>query len=56
MSVQTGDKAPKFKRPTDGGGECALADFKGKRLRALGGMGRAAKAIGAVPERLGVTS
>lgn len=26
-----------------------LADFKGKRLRALGGMGAAAKAIGAVP-------
>ncbi len=26
-----------------------LADFKGKRLRALGGMGKAAKAIGAVP-------
>lgn len=27
----------------------SVADFKGKRLRALGGMGRAAKAIGAVP-------
>lgn len=27
----------------------SLADFKGKRLRALGGMGLAAKAIGAVP-------
>ncbi len=27
----------------------SMADFKGKRLRALGGMGRAAKAIGAVP-------
>ena len=26
-----------------------VSDFKGKRLRALGGMGRAAKAIGAVP-------
>jgi TRAP-type C4-dicarboxylate transport system substrate-binding protein len=26
-----------------------VADFKGKRLRALGGMGRSAKAIGAVP-------
>ena len=26
-----------------------IADFKGKRLRALGGMGRSAKAIGAVP-------
>ena len=26
-----------------------VADFKGKRLRALGGMGRAAEAIGAVP-------
>lgn len=27
----------------------SVADFKGKRLRALGGMGRSAKAIGAVP-------
>jgi TRAP-type C4-dicarboxylate transport system substrate-binding protein len=27
----------------------SVADFKGKRLRALGGMGEAAKAIGAVP-------
>lgn len=27
----------------------SVADFKGKRLRALGGMGAAAKAIGAVP-------
>jgi len=26
-----------------------VSDFKGKRLRALGGMGRAAKAIGAIP-------
>jgi TRAP-type C4-dicarboxylate transport system substrate-binding protein len=26
-----------------------ISDFKGKRLRALGGMGRSAKAIGAVP-------
>ena len=27
----------------------SVSDFKGKRLRALGGMGRAAKAIGAIP-------
>ena len=27
----------------------SVSDFKGKRLRALGGMGRAARAIGAVP-------
>ncbi|MDD9904058.1 MAG: thioredoxin-dependent thiol peroxidase [Rhodospirillaceae bacterium] len=32
MSVEAGDKAPNFKGPTDGGGECKLADFKGKPL------------------------
>ena len=32
MSVEAGDKAPNFKGQTDGGGECKLADFKGKPL------------------------
>lgn len=32
MTVQTGDKAPDFKLPTDGGGTCALSDFAGKPL------------------------
>ena len=32
MTVQTGDKAPDFKLPTDGDGTCALSDFAGKPL------------------------
>ena len=32
MSIEAGDKAPNFKGQTDGGGECKLADFKGKPL------------------------
>lgn len=30
--VAAGDAAPKFKLPTDGGGEISLSDFKGKTL------------------------
>ena len=30
--VTTGDKAPAFKLPRDGGGEVSLADFKGQKL------------------------
>ena len=32
MTVQAGDKAPNFNRPTDGSGTCKLADFKGRPL------------------------
>lgn len=32
MTVQAGDKAPDFNRPTDGDGTCALSDFAGKPL------------------------
>ena len=32
MTVQLGKQAPDFSRPTDGGRECKLFDFKGKNL------------------------
>ena len=32
MTLEVGDKAPGFNLPTDGGGECGLADFAGKPL------------------------
>ena len=40
---------PQYEYMGKGTPPASIADFKGKRLRALGGMGRAAKAIGAVP-------
>ena len=30
VELKAGDKAPKFKLPSDGGGEVSLSDFKGK--------------------------
>ena len=32
MSLETGDKAPAFSMPTDGGGTVSLADLKGKNV------------------------
>ena len=40
---------PQYEYMGKGKPPAKVSDFKGKRLRALGGMGRAAKAIGAVP-------
>jgi TRAP-type C4-dicarboxylate transport system substrate-binding protein len=40
---------PQYEYMGRGKPPATIADFKGKRLRALGGMGRSAKAIGAVP-------
>ena len=40
---------PQYEYMGKGTPPAKVSDFKGKRLRALGGMGRAAKAIGAVP-------
>lgn len=40
---------PQYEYMGKGDAPATIADFKGKRLRALGGMGRAAKAIGAIP-------
>ena len=40
---------PQYEYMGKGKPPATVADFKGKRLRALGGMGRAAKKIGAVP-------
>lgn len=40
---------PQYEYMGKGDAPARIADFKGKRLRALGGMGRAARAIGAVP-------
>ena len=40
---------PQYEYMGKGKPPASVADFKGMRLRALGGMGRAAKAIGAVP-------
>ena len=40
---------PQYEYMGRGKPPASVADFKGKRLRALGGMGAAAKAIGAVP-------
>lgn len=40
---------PQYEYMGKGKPPATIADFKGKRLRALGGMGRAARAIGAVP-------
>ncbi len=40
---------PQYEYMGRGKPPASVADFKGMRLRALGGMGRAAKAIGAVP-------
>lgn len=40
---------PQYEYMGRGDAPKSVADFKGKRLRALGGMGKAAKAIGAVP-------
>ena len=40
---------PQYEYMGRGKPPASVADFKGKRLRALGGMGRAAKAIGAIP-------
>ena len=32
MTLSTGDKAPDFSMPSDGGGTVSLSDFKGKHL------------------------
>ncbi len=40
---------PQYEYMGKGDPPAKVSDFKGKRLRALGGMGRGAKAIGAVP-------
>ncbi len=40
---------PQYEYMGKGKPPASVADFKGKRLRALGGMGRSAKKIGAVP-------
>ena len=40
---------PQYEYMGKGPAPKSVADFKGMRLRALGGMGRAAKAIGAIP-------
>ncbi len=40
---------PQYEYMGKGKPPAKVSDFKGKRLRALGGLGRAAKAIGAVP-------
>ncbi len=40
---------PQYEYMGKGEAPQSVADFEGKRLRALGGMGRAAKAIGAIP-------
>ena len=32
MTIDAGDKAPDFKLPTDGGGELALKDLRGKKV------------------------
>ncbi len=43
---------PQYEYMGKGAPPASVADFKGKRLRALGGMGRAAKLIGATPSTM----
>ena len=43
---------PQYEYMGKGKPPSSVADFKGKRLRALGGMGRAAKLIGATPSTM----